>query len=346
MLAGTMLLLRSSAYGVFGALFALAFAACQRGGGDDAVVQAADLVATGSTFNSGEIVDLGSFTDVTAMDAAKVQAFVSKTPYGTASFLETYSSNGVLAVNAIVTTAQRYTLNPLVFLVRAEMEEGLIGETVYPSSPPRVEYVFGCGCARGNSACDPALAGFDLQVDCLGRALRASLDEVAANGKTASGWGPKIASNTLDNIRVTPADASTAALYQYTPYVDSGKAGGNWLFWNLWQKYAQAIGYKGAGSATSTATIGAPCTSTGTCSFTGGICATNYPGGLCTASCTGTCPTDASGTSAFCADFQGQGGFCLPICNPNASACRSGYSCLKVAQFGDATQTANVCTPQ
>jgi hypothetical protein len=210
-----------------------------------------------------------------------------------------------------------------------------------------VEYVFGCGCARGTTQCDPALAGFDLQVDCLGRQLRANLDAVAASGHTPSGWAPGVAMSTLDGARVTPKDASTAALYDYAPLVAYQKAGGSWLFWNVWEKYATFLGYKGAGSvATPTASIGDACTVSGNCAFTGGVCATNYPGGLCTAVCTGTCPSDPSSTPAFCADFQGQGGFCLPVCNPNASACRTGYSCLRVAQFGDGGAGAYVCSPQ
>ena len=151
---------------------------------------------------------------------------------------------------------------------------------------------------------------------------------------------------TLDGARVTPADASTAALYQYTPSVNAGRPGGTWLFWNLWQKYAAALGYKGAGAvATPTASIGDPCTVSGNCAFQGGECATNFPGGLCTATCTSTCPADPSNTPAFCADFQGQGGYCLPICNPSASACRSGYTCSRVAQEGAPTQGQYVCTP-
>jgi hypothetical protein len=66
---------------------------------------------------------------------------------------------------------------------------------------------------------------------------------------------------------------------------------------------------------------------------------------LCTATCTGQCPTDPAHTPAFCADFQGQGGYCLPVCNPSASACRSGYTCQSVAQFGSSTTSQYVCAP-
>jgi hypothetical protein len=151
---------------------------------------------------------------------------------------------------------------------------------------------------------------------------------------------------TLGGKRVTPADASTAAIYQYVPSVAVGASGGTWLFWNLWNKYAAALKYAGAGGVvTPTATIGDSCTASGNCGYDGGICATNYPGGLCTAACTGECPTVGTGPAAFCADFQTQGGYCLPVCNPSASACRTGYSCEQVAQFGNATVGQNVCAP-
>jgi hypothetical protein len=184
-------------------------------------------------------------------------------------------------------------------------------------------------------------------VDCFGRALRASLDEIAAGGATAGGWGPGRSMQTLDGKSVTPKDASTAALYQYTPAVKAGQAGGSWLFWNLWQKYASYLSYfGGSGQNTPTAWIGDACKVDGNCGYTGGVCATNYPNGLCTSSCTSDCPTDPSRGPSFCADFSGQGGYCLPVCNPAASACRTGYACQRVAKFGDASQGEFVCVPQ
>lgn len=323
---------------------AIAAASCAKQPAPTTVLQSDDLVSNGASFDPGTIVDDPSFTDSMGLARDQLQQFLERTPYDRESFLATYSSNGVRAVDAILASAQRYTINPLVFVVRAEMDQGLVGQEFYPiDSPARVEYVFGCGCAAGQSSCDPALAGFDVQVDCLGRALRQSLDEVSAQKHTSGGWGPGIAMTTLDGARVTPSDASTAALYQYTPLVDVNKAGGNWLFWNLWQKYAVALQYAGPPSTTPTTWIGDPCTVDGNCSFPNGVCATNLPGGLCTVSCTSDCPTNPSRGPSYCADFQGQGGFCLPVCNPAAPACRQGYSCQRVAKFGDATQGEYVC---
>jgi hypothetical protein len=328
------------------ALAVLAPLACSNSSSAPPATPAYDLAPAPGTFNANEIVDLASFTDATGIAETTIQSFLEATPYGQTSFLGTYSSNGVRADDAIMQAASRYTLNPLVFLVAAEQAQELVSLPAYPLAPSRVEYVFNCGCATAQASCDPLQAGFDVQVECLANQLRQSLDAVASSGHTAGGWGPGISSLTLDGVRVTPADASTAAVYEHIPTIAAGKSGGTWMFWNLWQKYAAALKYAGGGTAVSpTASIGDACTASGECGFVGGVCATNYPGGLCTAACSGQCPTDSKGTVAFCADFQQQTGYCLPVCNPSASACRQGYSCVKVAQFGDATQGEYVCSP-
>jgi hypothetical protein len=321
-------------------------AACTKQG-DPSVLASLDLHSAGGSFNPNEILDPASMQDTGALDAAGVQQFLEQTPYGTASFLAVYASNGIAASDAIAAAAARYALDPIVFLVRAEMDQGLIASANYPSPSSRVEYAFGCGCAAPGS-CDPTYAGFDRQVDCLGAALRDALDAVAATGKTAGGWGPGIPSTTLDGVYVTPNDDSTAALYDYTPVVAVGQAGGNWLFWNLWQGYTRALGYAAPTSPTGpTAWIGDACAGSGVCEYQGtsGTCATQFPGGLCTLACTGSCPSSAGQAQTFCADFSGQDGLCLAVCNPADPQCRSGYTCQSVAQFGASGAKQYVCFP-
>jgi hypothetical protein len=323
--------------------------ACAKKGGAATVLAAEDLqTQSPATFDAGEILAPVPMQDATALDAGTVGQFLQSTPYGTPSFLADYSSNGVPAADAIATAAQRYSIDPIVFLVRAEMDDGLIASTTYPSPPSRVEYAFGCGCTAPGS-CDPTYAGFDVQVDCLGAALRDDLDAVAATGQTAGGWGPNITSTTLDGVEVTPADDSTAALYQYTPVVAAGQPGGNWLFWNLWNLYAGALGYTPPDAGTSPASwIGDACTADTVCSYEGttGTCATQFPGGLCTLSCTGSCPSSSSQAQTFCADFGSEGGFCLAVCNPGDPQCRAGYACESVKQFGDTPASMDVCFPK
>jgi hypothetical protein len=192
--------------------------------------------------------------------------------------------------------------------------------------------------------CDVDAAGLDVQVACYANALRTSLDEIAAsaNHETAGGWGPGQSSLTIDNVSVTPEDASTAALYQWEPLVGTGKSGSS-LFAGIWALYTKALHYnpqKPVGPS-ATAIIGDPCVGSDDCAVANPVCANtaSYPGGLCTTGCTGACPTPQS----FCASFQ-KDGFCLAICSPtDSSSCRTGYSCQLVDVFGLDAGPAYVC---
>jgi hypothetical protein len=319
-------------------------AACSTSSGESSVLQASDLQSSGA-FDPDEIVASAPMQDQATIGAAELTAFLKATPYGQSSFLATYTSHGVSAVSAMVTTAHAYALNPLLFLARAEMDQGLVGSVGYPSPSSRVDFAFGCGCAAPGD-CDSTYAGFDIQVACLAAELRESLDAVAATGKTDGGWGPGIAGTTVDGVSVTPKDDSTASLYQYTPIVAVGQAGGNWLLWNLWRRYASALQYTGP-NATGTGWIGDACTADATCAYggTAGTCATQFPAGLCTLACTGSCPSATGHPGTFCADFGAQGGFCLAVCNQSDPQCRAGYTCESVKQFGDTPASQYVCFP-
>lgn len=335
------------------ALAALAVVVASAGCSSDpdlGVLQAADLEkpeGLEAKFDRNAVIDSASLKDVDGIDSAVIQRLFRRTPYDRPSFLETYQSNGVRASDAIARAARTYRINPLFFLVKAQTAGGLLGADSYPFPPERVEYVFRCGC-QYSGACNPQLAGFDKQVDCLGRQMRSALDAIAREGLTASSWGPDKTSTTLDGQKVTPADDATAALYDLLPYVAEGKAGGNWLFWNIWQLYALKSDYAGPiGAPVGGAWIGEACDADGTCGFEGGTCATNYPAGLCTASCTGDCPQEPDKPLTFCADFKTQGGFCFAICNPGAPACRTGYKCQLLGRFkGKAEDARHVCYPE
>ncbi len=217
---------------------------------------------------------------------------------------------------------------------------------MYPLPGSRVEFAFGCGCSAPGS-CDTAYAGFDVQVDCLGAALRDSLDQVANNGATAGGWAPGATGVTRDAVRVTPHDDSTAALYQYTPVVAVGMPGGNWLFWNLWQKFAATIGYSPpAGPVGPGSWIGDSCAGDASCNYRGtlGTCATQFSGGLCTLACTQSCPSGPGEPPVACANLGSQGGLCLAVCNPAVPECRTGYTCKSVTPPAGGA-TAFACVP-
>jgi hypothetical protein len=297
----------------------------------------ADFAAQGNTFDPNTLIDsTASLTDTTSLpDVPTTQSFLLQTPYGGASFLATYASNGVTASQAIINASATYQINPLVLVARAEMDQALISETTYPTPAARVEYAFGCGCdvmpspANPSPTCDPSLAGFDKQVECLAGTIRNYLDSVCGTaGATAGGWAEGTTQTTLDGVAVTPANEATAALYQYTPLVLQSMVGGNWFLWNVYQEYAQAIAYPGAFGQS---WVGDPCCGNAACPFAGGTCAVNVPDGMCTASCSAQtpCPTDSERT-AVCASLSGQG-FCLFDCS--SDPCRQGYVCQTVAVF-------------
>lgn len=308
------------------AAFTMAAFACAKDAAPS-FLEADDLVPTDVPFDRNTIVEnTVALTDPYSLPEG-VAAFLKKTPYKRPSFLSAYQSNGVVAADAITRAAEVHQINPLVLLVRAQMDQGLIGQQYYPFPPSRVEYVFRCGCS--GDVCDPALGGFDRQVDCLARTIRASLTEACGTAReTAGGWGVGRTSGTVDGIGVTPTNEATAALYQYMPFVGEG-TGGNWLFWNLWQKYSIWVGYAGAFSDR---WIGDSCCGDASCPYTGGSCAVNVPGGMCTATCStkAACPTDPQ-RKAVCASLSGSG-FCLRDCA--TEPCRKGFACVNVALMG------------
>ena len=302
----------------------------------------------GLPFDPNLLIDsTASLTDSYALpDVDSVQQFLAVTPYDSESFLATYASNGVTAATAIVNASTTYQLNPLFFLVRAEVDQALISQKTYPSPASRVEYAFGCGCDEVPSAanptprCDPLLAGFDKQVDCLARTMRSYLDGVCGTAQaTAGGWSTSSTMTTIDGVSVTPYNEGTAALYQYAPIVLQNKPGGNWFFWNVYQLFANFIAYPGA---LGEAWVGDPCCGDATCSYAGGTCVVNYPSGMCSAKCdTKTpCPT-SGGRTADCADFGSIGGYCLFDCSNDP--CRPGYVCQSRTLIGGGTGL--VCLP-
>ena len=299
-------------------------------------------------FDPNTLIDqTASLTDPTALpDQPSIQTFLAQTPYGGESFLATYASNGVSASTAIANASATYQLNPLLFLVRAEVDQALISQTTYPTPAARVEYAFGCGCdevpspAHPTPRCDPSLAGFDKQVDCLARTMRSYLDAVCGTAQTtAGGWASGATSTTIDGVTVTPANEGTAALYQYAPLVLLNQAGGNWFFWNVYQFYASTIAYPGAYVD---AWVGDPCCGDAACQQGfGGTCAVNVPGGMCTESCDAktACPM-SEGRNSVCANLS-NAGFCLFDCT--TSPCRQGYVCQTVALIGGGSGLA--CLP-
>jgi hypothetical protein len=309
-------------------------------------LQVADLVKPegGEPFDKTALVTVGAFRAMgRTSQLAAIQAFLERTPYGgRGSFLAVYQSNGLSAADALFRAGQAHHINPLVLLVRAQMDEGLVGLQYYPLPASRVEHVFRCGCVSGN-VCDPAYAGFDRQVNCLAARLEQSMEEMACpGGATAGGWGVGKEQRTLDGITVTPGDEATAALYQYEPVVGVGKRGA-WLFWNIWNLYTTKL-YPDPIKEEAVRGIGAPCCAETQCTYERPICDTSWPGGICTRECESStdCPA-LEGAESFCAWF-GDKNYCLAACNEGVSgSCRTGYECVSVNQPGNKGPAGKAC---
>lgn len=205
------------------------------------IFQPEDLVAAPDfDFKATSVLDDNSEFEHIFITEKQIQRFFEKTTYaGRPSFLATYSSNGIAASAAVLQAAAAHRLNPVLFLVELQATQGLVGERYYPSDSRRVEYAFGCGC-NGRGECDAAFAGLDKQLMCLGAEYRRAFDAVQGGGATPSGWSLTAPSTTLDGIKIQPANAPTAVLYDRWPLVAEKKVGGVWLVWNLWNIYNQS----------------------------------------------------------------------------------------------------------
>ncbi len=202
----------------------------------------------GSSFDPNRLIADAAMLDDSVFSAAQIDAFLAD-PYedGLPSCLVHESFGGRSAGELIRQTATEYGLNPLFLLTHLQKESSLVGK-LGTCSQIAMDEAFGCGCPDG-SGCAPQFSGFANQLDCAGDLTRSYLDDLAAGQSTVSGWAVGKAKSTLDPVTVTPANAATAVLYTYTPWVGNQDAGGNaapfgnYLFWQVWVQYAGTLGY-------------------------------------------------------------------------------------------------------
>ncbi|HLU65759.1 MAG TPA: hypothetical protein VKZ63_05760, partial [Kofleriaceae bacterium] len=251
-----------------------------------------DVAGSGvlSEFIPSRLVSDDAFFHIEAMTAADVQSFFEATPYGRRSFLaDEVMDTGELLSAALVRVAAEQGMNPLVLLVTLQKEAGLVSRSTAPSRQ-RVDYAFGCGCPDGRG-CSSAYRGLDRQLACAAEHLRSYADAIEGGGTTIGGFAPGRATRVLDGVHVTPANKATAILYTYTPWILRGE-GGNWLFWNVWQRYASALGYqRGMTAPFNEGFIGGACAADDDCFYDGGLCRD----GFCTLDCDRLCPDRTGG---------------------------------------------------
>ena len=314
-----------------------------------------DLKADGvsAIFNRHEVVTESLFSDATAIDVATVQSFLEKTPYGKRSFLADERAGGRSFAEALVEVAVEHELNPLMLLVRVQVEQSLISRSTRPSSHA-VDYAFGCGCPD-NRPCSPSFRGIDKQLACAAKVMRDKADESAAG---VGLWRAGHARKTLDNLTVTPTNHATAALYAYTPWVLQGQ-GGNWLVWNVTRRF---VNHLHAEIGVRNDFVGSPCASedVDACTFSSngqqGFChefsaTEGFDTGFCSLGCAGLCPDRGTATT-FCTELTEGEGSCLLRASAANQHCAQlpGTRAVEVDRFvgssGVTVTRAVVCLPE
>ena len=307
--------------------------------------------ADGHAFDANDLISDHLFTDWAFMDEDTVQSFLEKTPYGTRSFLADYEDGGERVASRIVASAKRNQINPLVLIVKLQVETSLIFKTSVPSRYT-LDRATGCGCPDNLVGCYQADAGLMPQIDCAARLLRTYLRQIEADGMTLTGWGVGKSMATADEIEVIPQTAGTAALYTYTPWVLRGR-GGNWLFWNVYRKYARVM----QRDRPNHRWIGGPCYGPSDCGYADAVCIPSHARrgvGTCSLPCERVCPDSRTPFTAttFCVAptaSEGDAGLCISQCDeglfPGNDGCRTDQACVRVARAEDIETTRFVCAP-
>lgn len=187
-----------------------------------------------SNFNPNYIISDFEILDSDSMSLEQIQSFlVAKN-----SYLANYScvdpqGKSLTAAQTIFNIAITNGVNPKFLLVLLQKEQGLVED----ASPTQgnLDWATGYGCPDGGG-CNERWRGFWKQLNSASLQFRDYLDNphlyTYKQGQTYTFTNPYSTTIKAD-VLVTPSNAGTAALYNYTPHVYNG----NYNFWKLWNKY-------------------------------------------------------------------------------------------------------------
>ena len=172
-------------------------------------------VSSCDTSGSQPASDFGR-SDLTHAQYAALKGW-SAPPY---TCLKDYSENGVSAAQIIYNIAQQYKINPQVFIVLLQKEQGLVTDTWPLSTQYKTATGYGC---PDTAACDAQYYGFTNQVTWSAKMFRAIMDAVPQNqwytpyivGDNYIRWNPN---SSFVGTNVTIPNRATQALSNYTPY--------------------------------------------------------------------------------------------------------------------------------
>ena len=169
-------------------------------------------------FNPNTLVSDAKYLDVGSMSVDSVQAFLDSQP-GSLKSYRGPDHNGVTktAAQMIADAAIGWGVSPKVILVTLQKEQSLISR----SDPSQTAMDWAMGCGKTDSVTYTQYRGF-------GRQIWGGAQKLISN---RSFWHQGI-SLSIDRQAVYPTNASTHALYRYTPHL-----GGATSFWRLYWRY-------------------------------------------------------------------------------------------------------------
>ena len=278
---------------------ALAPTACS--GGDGSRGSTGEALAAGN-IDANDVMSDADLTGGQGVSAAQVQAFLASKGSALAGYVDPQS--GRTAADLIVSLSTASHISPVYMLTRIEGESSLVTS----GTLDHLDQATGCGCPD-SQACNPANSGFYNQISCAASGTRGYLQSLASGGSTVSGWRVGAPKDTLDPCTIVPANAATAALYTYTPWVGQystsscGRAGygGTSLIATIFKEYAPAFPGASTGGDCSASQSSTPGIAALAIANVGqGACTTNTLGGTAFDS---SCSGNGGAPEYWCADF-------------------------------------------
>lgn len=196
------------------------------------------------SYTKNNIISNTQLTDADYLSEKGVNQFLNS--YNSVLYnykTESKSGSKLVRVSQIITNvAEKYTLNPMLFLVMAQKESSAV--TATDMTEPIRDWILGFGrcdgCSKEQAAPYKGIARqFHSAADQIRNGYLTDLEE---EGETISGWAVGETKKTIDGINVTPENEATAALYTYNPCVGAygggySQYGCNSLFQKLWKEW-------------------------------------------------------------------------------------------------------------
>ncbi len=196
------------------------------------IITSLPIQALAVSFDPNTIISDSDFFNTNEMSVQDIQFFLERKGSALRSYRALNTDGIVASASEIIHSAGKaYGINPKVLLVLLQKEQSLIENP----TPTQYNYDWATGFARCDScsANDPAISvykGFGAQVT---KAAWRKMYYTTHWNEFASRPNQLVL---IDGMPVTPTNAATAALYNYTPHLR-----GNMSFWKLWNRYFSRV---------------------------------------------------------------------------------------------------------